>query len=187
MFRASSLLKRLKFPRGRRVLSFGRDERGVTAIEFGLLAIPFFALIFAILETAEVFLASQILDAAVGESSRLIRTGQAQNANYTAANFNTAICNNLYGLFDCSKLQVKVSIVSGFASATVTSPLNPADPTQWTLVPTYNPGVGSQVIMVQVYYKWHTLVNFGGFTLASSSDGTHLMGSVRVFENEPFT
>jgi Flp pilus assembly protein TadG len=187
MFRTGQLLRKLKSLRARRLLAFGRDDRGVTAIEFALLAIPFFALVGAILETALVFLASQILDAAVGDSSRLIRTGQAQNANYTAANFNNAICNSLYGLFDCTKLQVKVSIINGFASATVTSPLNPLDPTQWTLVPAYNPGVGSQVIMVQVYYKWHTLLNFGGFNLSTSSDGTRLMGSVRVFQNEPFS
>ncbi len=187
MFRTGSLGNWLTSQRARRLLSFGRDDRGVTAIEFGLLAIPFFALIGAILETALVFLASQILDAAVGDSSRLIRTGQAQTAGYTAANFNTAICNELYGLFDCTKLQVKVSIVSGFASATVASPLDPVDPSKWTLVPAYNPGVGSQVIMVQAYYKWPTILNFGGFNLATSSDGTRLLGSVRVFENEPFT
>jgi hypothetical protein len=41
--------------------------------------------------------------------------------------------------------------------------------------------------MVQVYYKWPVILNFGGFDLATNSDGTHLMGAVRVFENEPFT
>jgi hypothetical protein len=41
--------------------------------------------------------------------------------------------------------------------------------------------------MVQVYYKWPVILNFGGFDLATSADGTRLMGAVRVFENEPFT
>jgi Flp pilus assembly protein TadG len=178
---------RLRSRRLARLRAFGRDDRGVTLIEFALLAVPFFAITGAVLETSLVFLASQVLDSAVQDSSRLIRTGQAQNASYTADNFRTAICNGLFNLFNCANLQIKVSIVSDFASATTTSPLNPTDPTKWTLVPTYSPGVGSQIIMVQVYYKWPVILNFGGLNLATSSDGTHLLGSVRVFENEPFS
>ncbi len=42
-------------------------------------------------------------------------------------------------------------------------------------------------MLVQVYYKWHVLLNFDGFSLATCSDGTHMLGAVRVFANEPFT
>jgi len=170
---------------------FTRDDRGVTVVELALLAVPFFALIGAIIETALIFLASQILDGAVQDSGRLIRTGQAQSNSpspYSAADFQQAICNHLFGLFDCTKLQVSVSVVSNFATATVpASPLDPTDPSKWTLAPAYNPGTGSSVIMVQVYYKWPTFLNFDWFNLATSSDRTHLLGAVRVFANEPFT
>jgi Flp pilus assembly protein TadG len=145
-------------------------------------------MIAAILETALVFLASQILDSAVQDASRLVRTGQAQTANYTAAMFNTAVCNRLFDIFNCNNLMIKVSVVSNFASATTTtSPLDPTDPTKWTLAPTYNPGVGTNVIMVQVYYKWPIIMSFGGFGLATSSDGTRLLSATRVFANEPFS
>jgi len=168
--------------------AFIADERGATAIELAFLAIPFFALIGAILQTSVIFLGSQILDSAVQDSSRLIRTGQAQSAGYTADQFRTAICSRLYNLFDCSKLQVSVTVVSDFASATApASPLDPTDPSKWTLVPAYHPGGGSDIIMVQAYYKWPTVLNFDGINFATQSDGTHLMGAVRVFANEPFT
>jgi hypothetical protein len=55
------------------------------------------------------------------------------------------------------------------------------------LVPAFQPGTGSSIVMVQVYYKWPTILNFAGLDLASYSDGTRLLGAVRVFENEPFT
>jgi Flp pilus assembly protein TadG len=163
------------------------DQRGTTAIEFGILAIPFFVIVGAILETAMVFLASQLLDSAVQDASRLVRTGQAQNANYTISDFQNAICNGLMGIFNCSQLEIKVNTVTDFASATAASPIDPTDPSHWTLVPQFQPGTGSSIVMVQVYYKWPIILNFGGFSLATSSDGTHLMGAVRVFENEPFT
>ena len=72
-------------PRRRR--GFARDDSGVTAIEFGLLALPFFSILGAILETSLVFLSGQVLESAVQDTSRLIRTGQAQVASVTAAQF----------------------------------------------------------------------------------------------------
>jgi len=166
---------------------FARDEQGATAIELAILAIPFFALIGAIIETALMFLAAQVLDAAVQDASRLVRTGQAQAQSYDITAFRTAVCNELFGLFSCANLQIKVNTVTNFASATTpASPLNPTDPTQWTLTPGFDPGVGNSVVMVQVYYKWPVTLRLGGLNLATSSDGTRLMSSVRVFANEPF-
>ena len=171
----------------RQVRRFARDERG-TMIEVGILALPFFAIIAAILETAMVFLAAQVLDAGVQDASRLISTGQAQTAGFTISDFRNSVCGRLFGLFNCSNLQINVKVVTNFASATVTTtPLNPTDPSKWTLVQSYDPGTGSSVIMVQVFYKWPVLLNIDGFNLATSSDGTHLLGTVRVFANEPFT
>lgn len=170
-----------------RARAFARDQRGVTIVEFALLAVPFFALIGAILETSVVFLASQMLDSAVQDSGRLIRTGQAQLNGYTDTNFRTAICQNLYGLFDCGKLQIKVSTVSDFSSANVISPVDVSKPdAPFTIKQTYCPGVGNSIVIVQAYYKWPVFLNFDGFNLQTASDGTHLMGAVRVFKNEPF-
>ena len=44
-----------------------------------------------IMETAIIFFAGQALETAVADSSRLIMTGQAQNASYTASSFKTAV------------------------------------------------------------------------------------------------
>jgi Flp pilus assembly protein TadG len=183
-----SLRRKMQVPPLRRVRRFAADERGITAIEVGLLALPFFAIIGAILETSLVFLGSQVLDNAVQDASRLIRTGQAQSGGFTVDNFRTAVCDKLFDLFNCNNLRISVTTVTDFASATVSgSPLDPKDPTKWVLPQTFSAGAGSAVEMVQVYYKWPVILNFGGLNLATSSDGTHLMGAVRVFANEPFT
>jgi len=164
------------------------DERGATMVELAILAVPFFAIMGAIMETAVVFLASQFLDSAVQDASRLVLTGQAQaDAGFTLDSFRTSVCNELYGMFDCSKLQIRVSTVDDFASAHPAPPLDPKDPTKWTLEQSFLPGAGMQVVMVQVYYKWPVILNFGGFSLANSPDGTRLLGAVRVFANEPFS
>ena len=68
---------------------FVRRQDGAAAVEFALVAAPFLALTFAILETAFVFFAQQTLEATTADSARLVMTGQAQTANYTAADFKT--------------------------------------------------------------------------------------------------
>ncbi len=188
-------LTRALLPIRRRGQSLARDDRASTAIEFGILAVPFFALIGAIIETSMVFFAGQVLDSAVQDAARQIRTGQAQGqAGYTIDSFRNEICNGLYRLFDCSKVKVKVSVLTTFSNTntTLSQPIKTGctiTPTEdcWNVTQTYAPGVGSSIVLVEAYYKWPVIINFGGFNLQNQPDGSRLLAAVRVFRNEPFS
>jgi Flp pilus assembly protein TadG len=169
-----------------RLRVFARSERGTTAIEFGLLALPFFAIIAAIMETAIVFFAAQILDSGVQDATRLIRTGQAHQAGFTISDFREELCDHLYGMFDCDTLKIKVTTIATFSAAGVSTPVDPDDGT-WTIAEAYDQGQGSSVILVEVYYKWPIILNFASFDLADLPDDTRLLGAARVFRNEPFS
>src|SRR3954452_7494202 len=95
-------LARAKLFRGRTVRRFAQGKDGVAAVEFAIVAAPFLALMFAIMETSLIFFASQTLETAVADSARLIMTGQAQTKSYDAAAFKTAVCAKINGLFDCA-------------------------------------------------------------------------------------
>jgi Flp pilus assembly protein TadG len=173
---------------------FTRDERGAVAVEFGLLALPFFAIIAAILETAVVFLSGQILDAAVQDVSRLIRTGQVHQMGINSpAKFKERVCERLYGLFrDCDALHVEVTKgVNRFADVSISPPIDRAnckvDACDWTRPETFNAGEGSSIVVVQVYYKWPTIIDIGGAHLGNLGDGTRLMSGTTVLRNEPYT
>src|SRR5215470_4646164 len=83
---------------------FGRNGRGSAAVEFALVAPMFFALLFAILETALMFFATQVLETITQNSARAVVTGQAQSdqvsacqvsgasAPCTADSFKTYVC-----------------------------------------------------------------------------------------------
>ena len=66
-----------------------RRNDGAAAVEFALVAAPFLALVFAIMETAIVFFAGQALETAVADTSRLIMTGQAQTKASRSRNSRT--------------------------------------------------------------------------------------------------
>ncbi len=157
-------------------------------IEFALLGMPFFTIIFATIETAMVFFAGQVLDSAVQDSSRLIRTGQAQTASFNTASFKAALCTRLYGLFNCANVKIEVHVINSFATATATPPVQTTcgATCNWTIVENFQPGVGKQLIMVQAYYKWPLLITFPGFNLKNQPDNFRLLSAIRVFRNEPF-
>ena len=166
-----------------------RDERAVTAVEFGLLAFPFFLIIAGILQTSVIFLASQVLESAVHDTSRQIRTGQVQQSGGTIETFRQQVCDRLFGLFpDCAGLHMRVVEVTNFQSATVVVPVDPAcaSECQWTVPEAWTPGTGRSVVLVQVHYRYPVLLQFGPLGMANLADGKRLMGTAAVFQNEPF-
>jgi Flp pilus assembly protein TadG len=179
----------------RRRRRFVRDERGATAVEFALLAAPFFMIIGAILETSVVFLSGQVLDGAVQDVSRLIRTGQVREMGINSADaFKARVCDRLFGLFrDCDNLFVEVAVQSNgaFSDIAISPPIDlencRQDACEWTRPEAFNGGVGSSIVVVQVYYKWPTIIDFGGYNLGNLGDGTRLMSGTTVLRNEPFT
>lgn len=183
--RLAKLLGRALLPRQRR--AFLRDERGVTAIEFGLLAPPFFLIIGAILETSVVFLSTQILETALQDTARLVRTGQMQSS--TSERFKTEICSRLYGLFNCDGLFLELQDLDGFSDNQIAPPIDfdcEEEDCRWNREPIYSPGQTSNYMAAQVYYRWPIILDFYGVTLANLSTGERVLGAATVFQNEPF-
>ncbi len=195
---ASVFTKTLAFARratGRGVLArFRRNQDGATAVEFALVAAPFFALMFAIIETALLFFADQTFDTAVATAARLIRTGQAQEAGMSASAFKTAICNpdltkdlsGLGALFDCSKIKVVVETKATFGEIDLALPIDPTTK-ELNVTENYQPGIGGNIVVVRAYYEWPTLVPGLGNNLADMPNGTRLLVATAAFRNEPFS
>jgi len=165
---------------------FARSHDGASAVEFSLVALPFFALTFAILQTALVFFAGQTLEAAVADSARLIMTGQAQTANYNAAAFKTQVCNRIAGLFDCAGgVYVDVKSYSTFGSVSSAQPVtnNQLDTSKigYSLA---GPGC---IQVVSLYYQWPIYVSLLGSNLSNLSGNYRLLAATAVFKNEPYS
>jgi Flp pilus assembly protein TadG len=163
-----------------------RQEDGATAIEFGMVAAPFLALIFAIMETGIIFFAGQTLETAAADSARLIMTGQAQSRNLTAATFKTEVCNRIYALFDCAGgMKVDVRTFASFGAATAPRPVDASG--NFVDNFTYSPGAAGDIVVVRLMYQWPIYVSLLGFNLADISGGKRLLMATSVFRNEPFS
>ncbi len=189
-----TLLRQLIAPAVSRGRSFARDERGVTAIEFGILALPFFTIIFAIIETTMVFFAGQVLDSAVEDASRMIKTGRAQAAGYNMTNFRSLMCGYTFGLFGTSARTSRSRCRRSRASrrrqrATACRPatMSGQKPAPGTVAQDFNAGAGRDVIQV---FALLPLAAAGEPALLQPQEPTRQLSphcATRVFRNEPFS
>jgi hypothetical protein len=102
--KSSALARRTR----RSCLSGWADQRGVVAIEFALLAIPFFLVLFFIFEVSLDLFEQEALDSGLHLAARQIQTGNAQNVTNGAAFVAGYLCPDLGELLNCNNLYVNV-------------------------------------------------------------------------------
>ena len=186
LFIGTARLKRAKLLRIKTVRRFARGEDGIAAVEFGIVAAPFLALMFAIMETALVFFAGQTLETAVADSARLIMTGQAQSGGFTQQQFKDAVCAKIYGLFDCANgIQIDVKTYTGFSSISTALPID-ANGNLQTSSFGFQPGNACDIVVVRLMYQWPVYVSLLGFNLADLAGNMRLLMATAAFRNEPF-
>jgi Flp pilus assembly protein TadG len=175
-------LRRLTRPAWAR--RFVRRQDGAAAVEFGMVMFPFFTMMFVMIETAMVFFASQTLETAVADSSRLIMTGQANAQGLNADTFKNAVCARIYGLFNCcSGMYVDAKTYTDFSSVDNTVKYD----TSGNPITTWQPGNPSDIVVVRLLYQWPITVPLVQSFLADPSAKTRMLVATAAFRNEPFT
>lgn len=162
------------------------NRSGTAAVEFALVAPVFFALLFAIIETALVFFAGQLLETATQDSARAILTGQAQTAATTQAQFKTSVCQRLSTIFDCTNgVYVDVQSYTSFSGVSMNSQIDASKNFNTTMK--YNPGSAGDIVVVRVFYQWQLWVTGLGYNISNLSGNKRLLVGTAAFKNEPYS
>ncbi len=163
-----------------------RRQDGTAAVEFGLIAVPFMALVFAIMETALIFFAGQTLETAAADSARLIMTGQAQTQGLNQGTFKSAVCAKVHGVFDCNTgVYVDVRKYTSFSNINIANPVD----ANGNLINdfAYDPGGPGDIVVMRLMYKWPVYVSLLGLNgLSNMSANNRLLISTVAFRNEPY-
>ena len=175
-------------PRGARFdmfRRFRRDERGANAVEFGIIALPFFALFLAIIEASLVFVTNQVMETALRDAARLVRTGQAQMQGFSANQFRDRVCQGITVLLNCrADLVVDVREFPRFGTPQ-TPPVRP----DGTLDPNranFQMGRPGSVIVATAYYDAPSYTNLLGNIMSDAPGNRIRLMATVAFRNEPF-
>ena len=165
-----------------RRLRHGR--RGVTAVEFALVMPFFLAFLMGIIETGLVFYSNTVVEGAVADAARQIRTGQAQQSADALTTFRDRLCQSLFSIMDCSALAFDVRTFPDFSSVVLTIELdedgNPLNP------PAFTPGGAGDIVVVRVTYRYTFLTPLIGVPFSDNGTNSRLIISTAVFRTEPF-
>ncbi len=176
---------------GESLRRFGRADLGVAAIEFAFIGPVFILIFFVTIESGLMMLTEYSLQSAVQDSSRLVRTGQAQLNPLSQAQFNTEICKTAKLIINCTGA-VTVYVRSDVNFQTLKNNLppllniGPSVSGSPSASGCYNPGQPAQPAAVVATYDWN--FNVWGMSAFANIGGTstrRLIGFT-VFMNEPF-
>ena len=154
------------------------------AVEFALLAFPFFLLMLVLLETATIFFAELVMDRAVAKVGREIRTGQITSAGLSQTDFKQKLCVEVNFLFDCSKLQVDLKTYSSFGLVPTSVPVK--NGTIDTTGFSYTAPSGEMITSLKAYYKWPLYVDVLRELATSMSDHSFVIVGSAAFMTEPY-
>ncbi|MDP9592185.1 UNVERIFIED_ORG: Flp pilus assembly protein TadG [Shinella zoogloeoides] len=174
---------------------FYRRRDGATAIEFAILAIPFFVMIFASLETFVAFTGEQLLANATENMARKIRTGQIKS-DYSVSDFRKEFCEEISILMPCSakeidtpdKLLIDVRSFDKFTDIPQAVPLVDSDLDTKSFK--FAPGGKKSINIVRAYYRWDVITDLVRPLLSNvkSANGSqnYLMIATAVVQNEDY-
>lgn len=174
-----------------RARSFGLLRRrppreGAAAVEFAIVAVPFFFVIFAVLELGVIFLIDSTLEASVQQATRLVRTGQAQGGAITQAQFRTAMCGAM-NVFEGDCMQRSVVDVRPIPQFRNPNPPNPIVDGVFDEGRTeFEPGAAGDLMLVRVWYQQPVVTPLLSRALTRVESGDAIISVTTAFRNEPF-
>ena len=156
-----------------------RVRTGAGALEFALTAPVFFLMIGMVMENGLILFQQSILDNAVADASRMIRTGSLQMSGGDVTTFSTQVCNDISALIPCANLTYNVQSAATFAAISTTVNSNGHGFLTGT---SFTPGGPGQDVFVQVAWDRPYYIPWVGN--AVNPGGTTMMISTAAFTNE---
>jgi hypothetical protein len=170
-----------------------RGRRGATALEFAILAIPFWMMLLGLMELGLDFYVQLALDYAVQEGARKLQTG-AGNAAASAAVFKTdCLCPLVASFLNCNQISLDVYPVTTadyYLNARAGGGAIPLSngtlsTSAWSFSPS---GAATPMFMQAIYTSVAVVAGFiPGFAVQSAAGQVHVTSSAIGFINEPFS
>ncbi|MEG1451223.1 TadE/TadG family type IV pilus assembly protein [Brevundimonas sp.] len=161
------------------------SREGATAVEFAMIALPFFGLLLAIFEVAIILTVSALLESATLNSGRLIRTGQLPK-DATVEDFKKEICGRM-AFFESaclSRIEIDVQPVASFSNPGISDPVVNGEFKPETLK--FDMGAARSFMLMRVWYKQPVVSPFLGHAMIRLGNGDTILHAATAFRNEPF-
>ena len=137
------------------------------------------------------FAADTVLQSAVNETVRKIRTGEFQmgvaesglTLPQAKERFRAMVCDEAAVLLDCAYLQIDVRKYKDF-DAGRDGPTQPDGSFKTNFA--FDPGAQGDVVLMRAFYAWKPIAPGLGEIMQNMSGGRHLLQATAAVRNEPY-
>jgi Flp pilus assembly pilin Flp len=166
--------------------SYIKKNDGATAIEMAFIALPLCYFMIGIIEIALMFTTSIVLEGATSDASRLVRTGQVQQAGADGQSmFEDALCDAMSVLASCDDISYEVvQIGDGWGGAAGNSAN--FDDDGGFQSQGFDPGGVSDVVLIRAVYDYPLKTPIISDFFGDPGKNTRLMMSTIVLQTEPY-
>ncbi len=168
---------------------FYHDERGFTAVEFAMVAMPFLMLLFGTIGVGLFFFTTFSLENAVEKAARQIRTGQAQTGGKTTSQFKQDVCDLAPSFVDCIG-NLRINVISSGSFSGAAASIGSCTDSGGNLIPDPTdvpvPGAAGDVVLVTVCYEWELPSVLPFIELGDMGSGSRLIRASTTFRTEPY-
>ncbi|MCP3735144.1 pilus assembly protein [Sphingomonas sp. RP10(2022)] len=171
------------------------DARGAVLVEFAIVAVPFIALMLAIIQTSLIYFAQETLETTVEAASRSIVTGKRQAADAAgkvagmtqaqlAERFRRAGCTSMPAFLSCSRLYVEVKNAGNWNDTPTALTFDANGKISNTFA--YDLGSQGSVVVVRFMYLW-PLQGAPLFNLSNAPSGQRVLFATSVAKSEAYS
>jgi len=164
-----------------------KNEDGAVAIEFALVAAPFFITIIGILEFCLFFATGMALEGAAHDAARVIRTGEAQKSGDPLTVFQERLCSTISVIVDCDGVSYEVIEIPEDSFYSVADYAPQFDEDGNLVSQGFTPGGVESTVLVRLAYRYNFTTPFVGHILHNGPvayEYTHM--ATVVLRNEPY-
>ncbi|MGE3770938.1 MAG: TadE/TadG family type IV pilus assembly protein [Bdellovibrionales bacterium] len=178
-----------------------RDDRGVTAVEFAIIAPVLFTMMIGILELSLLFFTQHVVENASFNVSRLSKTGYVEEGLTQEQTIKKLMAERTLGLLDDEKIEIESMAYSGYDVISDPEPFVDAngngvrdDGENYTDVNqngaydddqgAVGAGAAGEVVVYTIKYPWHMMTPL--LSEFIGDDGAYMIKARVVVKNEPY-
>lgn len=178
-----------------------RDDNGATAVEFGLVCLPFMMLLFGIMSVCFYFFKTYTVENAVWTATRDMRTGAYQTASSSSAyagitdplvlkrKFKEVLCSKAFlSTVDCTN-DVRILVQARSNFSTIATPACLAGGnlvSEASAEASFDSGGASSVVLVTACYQWTFANKMPFLKFSNMTNGARLIQGSASFRSEPY-
>jgi hypothetical protein len=158
-------------------------QQGSATIEFAMVLFPFLIMSLSIIEAGLFYFRATLIESAVYDAGRFIRTGEAATMSDAAAAYRVRLCDRIV-MVNCDDIIIEVLSYPSFSAAASDPPRFDEEGDMESRG--FSTGAAKSVMVARASLRYSFVTPMVGTLFTGHIDHSFTLTTVAIFQNEPY-